>query len=89
MEETSEFGLSSLEHQKFRDGLRGGFFVQREKLLLVAGGLHDGQPVLGQALLVEVAQVQQQLQVHVHDARDVFGALDVTGHPVERVGDAA
>ena len=39
--------------------------------------------------LVQVAQVEQQLQVHVHDARDVLGALDVARHPVKRVGDAA
>ena len=62
--------------------------VQFEKCLLVAGGLHDGQPVFGERSLVQIAQVEEQLQVHVHDARDVFGALDVTRHPVKRVGDA-
>ena len=89
IEEMMRVRIFHLEHQKFRDVLRGGLLVEREKLLLVAGGLHDGQPVFGQALLIQIAQVQQQLQIHVHDARDVFGALDVTRHPIQTVGNAA
>jgi hypothetical protein len=65
-------------------------FVQFEKRAsFVAGALHDGHPVFGQALVVEIAQIQQQLQVHIHDARDVFRALDVARHPVKTIGDAA
>ena len=69
--------------------MRGGLFVEREELRFIARRLHDGQPVRGEAVLVEIAEVEEELQVHVHDARNVFGALDVAGHPVERVGDAA
>jgi len=45
--------------------------------------------VVGEALVVEGAEVEEELEVHVHDARDVLGTLDVTSHPVEAVGDAA
>ena len=56
---------------------------------LVAGGQHDGFPIGDELRLVEAAHVEEQLQVHVHDARDIFGTLDVAGHPVEGIGDAA
>jgi hypothetical protein len=78
-----------LEDKKFGDSLAGCVRVQFEKSFLVAGGLHYRQPVRGEAFFVEVAQVEEQLQVYVHEARDVFGALDVTSHPVKRMCDAA
>ena len=34
-------------------------------------------------------EVEEELDVHVHDAGDVFGAFDITRHPVEGVGNAA
>jgi hypothetical protein len=37
-----------VEHEKFRDGLAGGIRVRFEERILVAGGLHDGQPVGGE-----------------------------------------
>jgi hypothetical protein len=44
--------------------------------------------MIAQTLVIEIAEVEKQLEVDVKNARDVFGALDVAGHPVERVGDA-
>ena len=35
-----------------------------------------------------IAKIEQELEIHIHDARDVFGPLDIAGHPVEGVGDA-
>ena len=84
-----EFGFSIWNTRNSVTFCAVAFLCSVKNCVLVAGGLHDGQPVFGEALLVEVAQIEQQLQVHVHDARDVFGALDVTRHPVKRVGDAA
>ena len=57
--------------------------MELKKLLVIAGRLHDRQPVLREPFLIEVPQVQEQLQIHVHDARDIFGAFDVTRCPVE------
>ena len=34
-------------------------------------------------------QIQLQIQIDADEARDVLGALDVAGHPVDGVGDAA
>lgn len=81
-------GVLALEHEKFCDGLAGGFFVELEKLLFVTGRLHNRQPVLCEPFLIEVPEIEEQLQVHVHNARDVLGAFDVTRHPVKRIGNA-
>ena len=62
--------------------------MQFEKLLLVAGACTMGSQYSASRFVVQVAQVEQQLQVHIHDARDVFGAFDVARHPVKRIGDA-
>ena len=78
-----------MEHQKFRDGGGGRLGMKLEEGFLVSGGLNDGQPVLGQALLVEISEVEEELEVGVHQARRVFGALNVAGHPVETVRNAA
>jgi hypothetical protein len=34
------------------------------------------------------ALVEHEVEVHVEQARSVFGALEVAAHPVERIGDA-
>ena len=62
--------------------------MQFEKLLFIAGGLHDGKPVGGKFPVVQSAQVEEELQVHVHEPRYIFGAFNVTRHPVKRVCDA-
>jgi hypothetical protein len=55
---------------------------------LIAGGLHDGHPVITQFLLIQTPEIQQQLKIHVNQSREVFRALNVTGHPKQGVGDA-
>ena len=72
-----------VEDKKLRDRRAGGVRVRLKKRLLVAGGEHDGFPVGDELLLIEAAHVEEQLQVHVHEARNVFGALDVAGHPIQ------
>ena len=52
------------------------------------GGTSQCGQTVGEALVIEAAKVQQELEVHIHDAGDVLGPFDVTGHPVEAVGDA-
>jgi len=54
-----------------------------KKSFFIARGLNDRQPIGGETFFVNVADVQQELQVHVHDTRDIFGALNVTSHPVK------
>jgi hypothetical protein len=39
--------------------------------------------VIAQAFVVEAAEIEEELEIDVKDTRDVFGALDVTGHPIE------
>ena len=74
--------ILGLEHQKLRDRLAGRVRVQFEKRRLVAGRLHYGQPISDKPFFVEVMDVEQQLQIDVHETRDVFGALNVTRHPI-------
>ena len=69
--------------------LPGGAGVEFPEQLLVAGALDDGHPVGVQRGFVEVAEIEQELEVDVHQARDAFGALDVAAHPVEGIGDTA
>ena len=38
---------------------------------------------------INVTNVQQQLEVDIDNASDVFSSLDVASHPVKRMGDAA
>jgi hypothetical protein len=82
-------GVFVLKHEEFGDRLRGGPGMQLEERFLVAGGLHDGQPVFRQLFFIQMAHVQQQLQVDIHDPGDVFRPFNMTGHPVERTGNAA
>ena len=61
--------------------------MEFQKSLFLAGALHDGHPVLGEPRVIEIAQIQEQLQVDIDEARDVFGAFDVARHPVKAIGD--
>ena len=72
-----------LEHQEFRHGRAGGLGMQLGKGLLVAGRLDNRQPLFGDVFLVQIADVQQQLQAGVHQARRVLRALNVARHPVK------
>ena len=65
--------------------LLGGLAVALRELLGVAGGGDERLPLLGGA----DGQVEHQVEIHVDEARDVLGALDVAAHPVDRIGDAA
>ena len=87
-EETMEFGLSWAEHHEFRDRSGGRALMAGCERILVAGSLNDRQPVFAHLRIVHAAKIQQQLEIYIQDARDVFRALDVARHPVERVGDA-
>ncbi len=62
--------------------------MQRKEGLFIAGALDDGNPMAGQSLVIEIPEVQEELQIDVHNARDVFRALEVAAHPIERIGDA-
>ena len=74
-----ELGFSSWKTRNSVTFCAVAFLMQREELLLVPGGLHNGQPVFGQPLLVEIPQVEEQLQVHVHDAGDVLRRVQCNG----------
>ena len=54
--------------------------------LLVAEQLHDLEPRLTPIVHLHV---EQRVEVHVEDARDVLCALDVARRPVQRLGDPA
>ena len=82
-------GILLPEHHELRHRGGRGLLVLRDEGILVAGALHNRQPMVTQHLVVQAAKVQQQLQIHIENARDVFGAFDVARHPVERVGDTA
>jgi hypothetical protein len=45
--------------------------------------------VLGEALVIELSEIEKELEIHVHDARGVVRALNVAAHPVKAVGDSA
>ncbi len=76
-------GVLRLEHEKFRHGIAGRVRMQFEKTFFIAGRHHDGFPVFDELFLIKIPHVEQQLQIDVHNARDVFGPFGVAGHPVE------
>ena len=79
--------VGRIEHHELGHVLAGGAGIELAELLLVAGALDDGYPVGVQRGVVEVAEIEEELEVDVHEARDAFGALDVAAHPVEGIGD--
>jgi hypothetical protein len=44
--------------------------------------------MVGEAAVVDAAEIEQQLEINVHDTRDIFRAFDLAGHPVKRISDA-
>ena len=54
----------------------------------VSGGFDDGQPVFRELLRIHVPMIEEQLQIDIHDARCVVGALNVPGHPVQGIGNS-
>jgi hypothetical protein len=81
-------GVFRLENEELGHAAAGGLRVELGKQLLVTGALHDRLPVAGEGTVVEVAEIEQELEVYIDEARRVFGAFDVAAHPVEAVGDA-
>jgi hypothetical protein len=45
--------------------------------------------MIAQTFVVETAEIEEQLEIHIENARDIFRALNVARHPVKRVGNAA
>src|SRR2546422_401364 len=62
------------------------FTIAFLEILVIAGRAHQWHPLL----LVRLrGAVEHELQVHVNETGDVFSPLDVTAHPINRIGDAA
>src|SRR5205823_1170206 len=62
--------------------------IERVKKLLVFQRRDDRLPSESLALVAGVVVIKRDLQIDIENARIVFGALDVTGEPVERISDA-
>ncbi len=69
-------------------GHRGavGLRVVLEKEILVSRRAQNRDPVLLDPLAIDRSEIDQQLYVHIDQARDVLGALEVARHPVKRGG---
>src|SRR5580698_2066695 len=50
---------------------------------MVAGDVHERFPLLVRR------GIEHEVEIHVHETRHILGALDVTAHPINRIGDAA
>ena len=71
------------ENQELRHRLPVGLGIQLEEGFIIARGLDDRHPIVSEALVVEAAEIEEQLEIHIDDARDVFRPLDVAAHPEE------
>src|ERR1019366_67381 len=78
-------GILRIEGEKAHHAGLRGCAVAFEKGSAVAGGVHDGLPLIGEVL----RQVEHQIVIDVEEAGDVFGAFDVAAEPVDGVGDPA
>src|ERR1017187_103862 len=56
--------------------------------LAVPGAGEDRPPVLLEVHVIVSPEIEDELQVHLEQARYVLGALDVSAHPIQRGGDA-
>src|SRR4029079_5067372 len=59
--------------------------VSLGEVVRIAADVDERPPLLAGT----AGEVEHQIQVDVDEARHVLGALDVTAHPVDRIGDAA
>jgi hypothetical protein len=82
-------GVLTLENKKFRDGFSCGSGVEGGEEGFVSGTLDDRSPINGERVVIEGADVEEVLKVHVHEAGGVVGAFEVAAHPVKAVGDSA
>ena len=65
------------------------FFVERIEKLVLLQRADDRIPVLLRIEIRLVGQIEQQLEIHLGDARVVLRPLDVAAHPIKRICDAA
>ena len=63
--------------------------MQPAKKFLIARTLDDGNPMRVESAVIKIAEIEQELEVHVHQTRDAFSALNVATHPVEIIGNTA
>ena len=81
-------GVAQVEREKLGDvAAVGGLVVLREEFF-VAGAQEDGAPMLLDGGVSEALEIEEELEIDVEEAGEIFGALDVTAHPIERVRDA-
>ena len=78
-------GVLLVERQKLQDVLARGLAVAREKRLVVARGIDQRRPLVGQLL----AQVEREIVIDVDEPGHVLGPLDVSRHPEDRVRHSA
>ncbi len=81
-------GILSLESDELHDRIRSDLLVQFvEKLLILQGGKY-GLPVPLHEMGRLILEVEDELHIHIEDARVGFGAFDVAAEPEAGVGDA-
>ena len=80
--------VAQVEGEELGDGPAFRSLVVLVKQLLVAGAGEERPPVLPKVRVVVSPEIEDELQVHLEQAGDVLGALDVPAHPVEAVRDA-
>src|SRR5262249_7756617 len=78
-------GVPRIEGEKEENVRSLGLAVLSAKGGLVSGRSHERSPLRALVGL----QIEQVQEVHVDEARDVLGALEVPVHPVDAVGHAA
>src|SRR6185369_11861148 len=78
-------GVLLIEGEEADDRFLRRHAVAPREDVAVAGRVDERLPLLHRA----DRHVEDQVERHVHEARDVLRALDVAAHPVDRIGDAA
>jgi len=81
-------GIVGPEGQEFSDGLATRIFIELKEQGVIAGAFYDRHPMFGEALIIQVSEIKQELEIDIHNARNVFRSFDITAHPEQRIGNA-
>ena len=82
-------GIRLLESDEFHHGVAADFSMELVEKLLVFERGENRQPLLVRVQIIQRLEIEHELHIHIENARNRFGALDVAAEPETGIGDAA